>query len=94
MRSELQWKRASGNGYIYSFTVVRRAVAPVFGERLPLIVVLVDLVEGPRMLSNLVESTPEDVQIGDAVQVAFTQVDDGVVLPMFKPIGTSKSLAS
>ncbi len=56
---------------------------PWFDE--PHIVVLVDLEEGTRLVSNLVDTTPESVSIGMSVEVCFEHFDDGLVLPLFRP---------
>lgn len=81
----LDWVESDGRGTVYSFTVSRRAPYPEFTDRLPLIVALVDLDDGPRMLANIVGVDPEELSIGDAVGVTFIEVDDGIVLPAFGP---------
>jgi uncharacterized OB-fold protein len=82
---DLSWFRASGQGTIYSYTVVRRTWG-VFAEDVPYVVVLVDLDEGPRFLSRLVGDAP--VEIGQRVEVVFSDLDveDGPVLPCFQQI--------
>jgi uncharacterized OB-fold protein len=50
----------------------------------PYIVAVIELEEGPRFLSDLVEIAPEDVKIGMAVEVTFAE-RDGTVLPLFRP---------
>jgi uncharacterized OB-fold protein len=45
----------------------------------------VDLEEGTRLVTNLVGAAPEDVRIGMAVELECTKVDDGLVLPLFRP---------
>ncbi len=82
---ELVWVRASGDGIVYSYTIARRAAHPAFASRVPYVVALIDLEEGPRMLSNIVDVDPDEVRIGDRVTVRFDPVDDGVILPMFIP---------
>ena len=79
---ELDWKNASGNGVIASFTVVRRAVSAAYEA--PYVVALIDLAEGPRMMSALVDIDPEAVAIGQAVTVAFDQWSDTISMPVFK----------
>jgi uncharacterized OB-fold protein len=49
------------------------------------IAVLVDLDEGPRVLSNLVGTRPEDVQIGLPVQVTYAPAAEGATVPVFEP---------
>lgn len=80
---DLEWVSASGKGRIASFTVVRLAVSPA--HEAPYVVALVDLKEGPRMMSRVTDCDPESVQIGAQVKVAFAETSDGAPLPVFEP---------
>jgi len=88
---DLDWLPAAGTGTVYSKTVARRAVNPVFEGRIPLVVALVDLDEGPRMMTDIIVADPDAVRIGDRVEVAFTEVDAGVVLPTFRPVQSKEA---
>lgn len=79
----LSWVQASGNGTIYSYTVVHQAYGPFAGQ-VPFVVALVDLQEGVRMMTRVTGSPPEAVQISAAVQVVFEPVAGGVTLPYFR----------
>jgi uncharacterized protein len=81
----LRWQEASGLGTVYSWTISRRAAGPAWADDVPYAVVLVDLDEGCRMLSNLLIDDPEKVRIGMEVKVAFEAVTDGVVVPRWRP---------
>ncbi len=84
--SELSWKTASGKGTVYTYTVSHRAPHPVFSDSCPLVIAVVELEEGPRMMTNIVDCDPESVSVGMSVQVTFEGIDDSeVVLPLFKP---------
>ncbi|MEO1081695.1 MAG: Zn-ribbon domain-containing OB-fold protein [Pseudomonadota bacterium] len=76
-----EWVEASGAGRIASFTVVRRAVSPAYDA--PYVVALVDLEEGPRLMTNIVDCAPEAVRIGARVGVRFESWGDDVDLPVF-----------
>jgi uncharacterized OB-fold protein len=82
--TDLAWRDLSGLGRIYSFTVSRRAASAEFEARVPYVVALVDLDEGARMLSGIRTADVADVRCGQRVHVAFEDVGDGVVLPMFE----------
>jgi uncharacterized OB-fold protein len=82
---ELEWARASGRGTVFSFTVARRPTHPAFADKVPLVIALVDLEEGPRLTTNLVECDPDDVRIGQPVEVVFEDVGEGIALPLFRP---------
>jgi uncharacterized OB-fold protein len=69
----LHWVEASGRGVIYTFTVMRRAPLPPFVARLPYVVALIDLEEGPRMMANIVGDDAQRVCIGDPVALCFEE---------------------
>lgn len=79
---ELEWVDASGRGRIATFTVVRLPVSSA--HEAPYVVALVDLEEGPRMMSKITGCDPEAVRIGKAVKVAFIEVSDEPPLPVFE----------
>lgn len=79
-----QWKVASGRGTLYSFAVPHHPQVPSF--EYPLVVALVELEEGVRIVSNVVDCAREDVRIGMPLEVCWLD-DDGVVLPQFRPAG-------
>ena len=69
------WETMSGRGVVYSFTVDRVGHDPAQRTRLPLVIAIVELEEGPRMTTNLVECTPEEVEVGMAVEAVFEDVE-------------------
>ncbi|MBA3741380.1 Zn-ribbon domain-containing OB-fold protein [Sporichthya sp.] len=77
------WFTASGDGTVYSYSVVHRAPSANFADAVPYVVALIDLDEGPRMLSNVEADDPEAVQIGDRVRVRFERVDENSAIPVF-----------
>lgn len=85
--SNLGWSEASGKATVFSHTVTMDMVEPKFMEDLPYVLALVDLEEGVRMMTRIVDCDPEDVKIGMDVEVAFEDVTDEIALPMFRPVG-------
>lgn len=81
----VSWSPAAGTGTIYSFSVVRRA-AGSFRAAVPFVVAYVELDEGPRVLTNIVGCDPDDVSIGQAVQVVFVDTGEGSALYRFEPV--------
>src|SRR3954449_7273813 len=79
-----EWVQVSGTGTVYSRTVIRQNPSRSFRHLLPLVVALVDLDEGPRMMTNIVGRTPDDVVIGARVRVRFEQASDQAALPLFE----------
>lgn len=82
---ELEWAPGSGEGEVYTFTIVHRAPTPAFQQRVPYVVALIDLKEGVRMLSHVVGVPPEAVEIGMRVRVSFEDISEEVSLPVFQP---------
>lgn len=80
----LQWRESAGIGTVYTFSVVRVSRDPKFADRVPYCVALVDLDEGFRMMSNLVDVDPDQVAIGLRVRLAWRRSGDWQ-LPMFAP---------
>jgi uncharacterized OB-fold protein len=85
LSSATEWVRASGRGTVYSFTVTNQNQAPGFREELPYALAIVELAEGPRLMTNIVGWAPDAVRIGMAVEVVFDDVTPEVTLAKFRP---------
>ena len=81
---EWEWERASGRGSVFTWTVVGRALHPAFQEDTPYAPVVVEMEEGVRLLSQVVDCPPEALEIGMPVEVVFDDVTDEVTLPRFR----------
>ena len=80
----------SGRGTVYSYAALHHPQHPAFDY--PVLAVLVDLDEGIRLVSNLVDVDAADVSIGMRVEVAFVDVADGAALPVFHRAATDESV--
>ena len=76
---------ASGKGVIYSFTVIRKG-AMAYKEAGPFVVAYVELAEGPRVMTNIVECDVETVAVGMPVEVVFHDTGQGNALYRFRPV--------
>ncbi len=85
---ELGWAEVSGRGSVYSYTVVKSNSPSYFLADIPYVVAIIQLDEGVRMLSNVVDCDPDDVCCDMPVEVIFEKLDDEFTLPKFKPIGS------
>lgn len=85
LSDRFQWQRVSGKGQVYTFSIIRRPPRPEFGESVPYVVGVVELAEGPRMISNVVGCPPEEVKIGMPVVVTFEDATEQITLPKFRP---------
>lgn len=87
--TDTEWVTSSGRGSVYSFTVVHRNDLPPFRDRLPYVVAVVELEEGPRLTTNIEGCDPDDVRCGISVEVEFrTEVDaegETLSVPVFRP---------
>ena len=83
------WIEASGKGKLYSFQIAYRALNPAFKIEVPYILAMVELEEGPRVLSNLINIDPDPalVKCDMAVEVVFEKQNDEVTLALFQPAG-------
>lgn len=88
LSENLTYVPSPGRGTVYSFTVVRQAAHPAFEAEVPYVYALIELEEGVRMMSNLINISPEDVRIGQPVRVVFTDLGEDTALPCFEPLET------
>lgn len=82
-----EWQQATGKGIVHAFAIVHRGPTAPFRERVPYVTAIVELDEGPRVPTNLidVEMTPEAIKVGMSVEVVFEDVSDTITLPKFRP---------
>ncbi len=91
LRTDWTWEKVSGHGRVYSFTVVRQPVNPAFNPDVPYAYAIIELDEGVRMISNIVEcKVPDEVQINMPVQAVFQERvggdnNEAWTLVMFRP---------
>jgi uncharacterized OB-fold protein len=81
---DVEWAPVSGRGTVFSYVVTHQPVHPALADRVPFATVLVELEEGPRLTSNLVDVPPGEITIGMPVEVVFERLDDEVTLPLFR----------
>ena len=83
LSDEIEWVDASGYGRIYTYTICCIAAHPSMNDRTPYAVALIELDEGVRLLTNLVDSDIERIHCGARVQVCFERISDEFTLPQF-----------
>lgn len=82
---DLEWTEASGKGKLYSYTVVHGAAPSAFKDAIPYVIGVIDLEEGVRMLSWVVECDIEQLKCDMDVKVNFRDLNDEIALPFFSP---------
>ena len=84
MSERVEWKQASGRGKIYSYTIARRPGGPAFVDDVPYVIAIIELEEGVRMMSNIINTPIEKIRCEMPVQVIFEKVNDEITLPKFE----------
>ena len=85
LSDSLDWHTVSGRGTVYPYTVARQATQPAFAGQVPQLLAIVELDEGVRMTTTLVDAAPEDLRVGLPVTPVFDHGGDGVTLLRFRP---------
>ncbi len=82
--ADVEWMTSTGKGAIHTYTVVRQSSDPYFKPKVPYVVAMVALDDGPSIMSNVVGCPVEAVRIGARVCVAFEPGTADVGIPVFK----------
>jgi uncharacterized protein len=82
----LDWAEASGKGWVYAHTISYQPAHPAFADDVPYVFAIVELDEGVRMNSNVVNVDPKEVRIGMRVEVVWDDVTAEFTLPKFQPL--------
>ena len=81
----VEWAEASGRATLYTWSVVHVNDLPPFPERVPYVAAIVELDEGPRMMTNVVDCDFDALRVGMPVEVTFRPTSDEFTLPQFRP---------
>ncbi|HXJ02746.1 MAG TPA: Zn-ribbon domain-containing OB-fold protein [Micropepsaceae bacterium] len=84
LSSDFAWEHVAGTGCIYSFVVYHRVYHPAFEAEVPYVVAIVELDEGPRLLTNIVGTDPDDVRCDARVRVVFEDTESEMTIPKFE----------
>lgn len=87
--TKVEWKRASGRGTVYSFITVHQRFHAAFTDEMPYNVSIVELEEGPRVVSNVIGIPPHDVTVGMAVKASPRPVTEEQSALYFERSGAS-----
>tara|TARA_B100000953_G_scaffold23247_1_gene19158 strand:+ start:827 stop:1255 length:429 start_codon:yes stop_codon:yes gene_type:complete len=86
---EPDWVETSGEGKIYTFTVVRRHGVEPFSTLVPFVLAMIDIPEGARFMGNITEIDIETVHVGQKVEAYSLRIDETMALPLWRPIQSS-----
>ena len=87
LSANFAFRDVSGRGKVFSFVTFHRVYRPAFAEEVPYVVALVELEEGPRLLTNILGVSHEDVRCEMPVEVVFDDYDADISIPKFRPVG-------
>jgi uncharacterized OB-fold protein len=79
------WASTSGHGRIFSYVVYQRVDHPGFADEVPYAVAVIELDEGPRMISNVIGIAPDKLACDMRVEVVYQPITETITLPKFKP---------
>lgn len=82
-----EWLTLPGTGKVYTYTVVRQAFIPSLQDKIPYVVIAVELdgADGVRIVSNLVDAETEEVAVGLPVEVVWEDMGPELAVPRFRP---------
>ena len=83
--TDIDWREAAGRGTVYAVSVQHNAALPEFKDLVPYTVALVELDEGVRFMSNVVNSDPAEVAVGQRVRLSWESLEDGRAIAVFEP---------
>lgn len=84
--SDWEWAKSSGRGRVFTWTVAARPMHPAFMENVPYAAVVVEMEEGVRIVTTLVDCPLEDIRMNMPVEVVFEDVTEEVTLPRFRRV--------
>jgi uncharacterized protein len=91
----VDWVELAGTGTVFSFTVIRHPLHPDLVEVVPYVSAIVELdgvqKEGARILVNIIDCEPEEIEIGSRVEIVFEHVNDDMSTPRFRPLRDKES---
>lgn len=85
LSDSLAWREVSGNGTLYTFTIARQPTSPHFSTEVPQQLAVVELDEGVRLTTTLVNVREADIKIGMRLKPYFEPVTDDVTLLRYQP---------
>ena len=85
LSTDWEWAQASGRGKLYTFGVMHQQYHPAFAGVIPYNYAFVELDEGPRLVTNIVDCANEDLRTDMPVEAVFDPVSDETTLVRFRP---------
>jgi uncharacterized OB-fold protein len=85
LSDSVEWTPVSGNGTVYSFVIMHQVYHQAFRDDVPYNVTAVELEEGPRLYTNIVDCPNDQIRVGMPLTVCYDDVTDEITLVKFRP---------
>ena len=85
LSEHLRWEEVSGEGTLYTFTVARQPTSPHFVDDVPQLIAVVELDQGVRLTTNLVNVSQDELRVGMRMKPCFDRVSENVTLLKYQP---------
>jgi len=82
---DFEWVRMSGRGRVRTFIITRPPFLPAFAQKVPFVIAVIELDEGPRLVGNVLDCPIEEVHVGMPVELCFQDLTERVTLPQWRP---------
>ena len=83
--AQVDWVESRGRATLYTWSVVHQNDLPPFRDRVPYVAAVVDLEEGPRMMTTIVDTDPDELRIGMPLEAVPFPVNDEITAVAFRP---------
>ena len=85
LSEDLGWFKSTGLGTVFSFTIIHQIAHPGFAPDVPYVYAIIDLDDGARIISNVINIDHSAVQVDMQVKVTFDDVTPDISIPKFEP---------
>jgi uncharacterized OB-fold protein len=85
LSDQLRWRDVTGRGTLYTFTIARQPTSPHFAGETPQLLAVVELDEGVRLTTNLVDVEEADIRVGMQLKACFERVSPEITMLKFQP---------
>jgi uncharacterized OB-fold protein len=83
---DVEWQEVSGRGTLYTYSTIFRNDLEPFSAWGAYVAAVVELDEGPRLMTNIVDAAPETLRVGMPVKVRYRDLTDEWAAPVFSPV--------
>lgn len=80
-----EWEKLSGQGKVFTYVIFHHAFYPGYADDVPYNTAIIELEEGPRMHTHIIECENGDIYIEMPVEVSFQKFEDDIIMPYFRP---------